>query len=80
MLAAHSAPDGEPNKQFNPINPVASVRFVTSLLNAQCPYNGYTDTFRGRLRLSVADVRIVQRHARTLVAEQAGDDRQWDTL
>ena len=42
--------------------------------------DGCTDAFRRRFGLAVADVRIAQRHARLLVAEQAGDDRERDAL
>ena len=45
----------------------------------QCPRDGQADAFRRCFRLAVADMGVAQRHARLPVAEQARDDRQWDT-
>jgi len=46
----------------------------------QCPHDGRADSLRCRLGLAVADMGVAQRHARSPVAQQAGDDRQWNAL
>ena len=49
-------------------------------ITMQPPRDCCADAFRCRLSLPVADMSVAQRHARPLVAQQTGDDRQWNAL
>ena len=53
---------------------------LTDSTTIQRPRDGRADALRRCLGLPVTDMGVAQRHARTLVTEQARDDRQWDAL